>query len=340
MFKLINIKNFNYQFKGNLFYSKKWIEVLKGEYDFDFYVVVSSSQTEKPIFVFVQLADIFGKRILSLPFSDYTEPLVQTENELCEILNFLKESYKNHAITIKYHGIIDESKINDYKNIRQALCHRVFLDNNSDMIWQKTSRAFKKGVKKAKKHKLYVKKYNCSDGIAIFHQMLTDLRRNKLHILPQPKSYYMRMYDNFICQEKGNLWMTFMDNKPIAAAILLHSGEAMFDKMGVSDSKYLEYRPNNILLWEIMKYGQSNGFKYLDMGLTPSGNEGLMRFKDSLGGKKTPINYYRYLPLNYNYQQEEDMKNVLTKVTKLFVKSVVPDEIVQEAGSLLYQYFA
>jgi len=340
VYKVIKQHDTNYHFNENLFYSENWLQVLTDEYDFDFKIVVSNDHLDDPKLVFAELNDIFGKRIISIPFSDYTEPMVNSESELYQVLTFLQKYYCDHTITIKYHGIIDESKIPNFVNIRKAVCHRVYLDKTIDMIWKETNRAFKKGVKKAKKNELYVKRYSFSDGIDIFHEMLTNLRRKKLNILPQPKSFYMRMFHHFISKEQGNLWITFLNNKPIAAAILLHSGEGMFDKMGVSDAKYLEYRPNNLLLWEIMKYGHSNSFKYLDMGLTPLANEGLMRFKKSLGARESEINYYRYVPDDYDIQKEANIKQMLSGVTSLFVKPEIPEKIVHEAGVLLYKYFA
>ena len=340
MHKVKKLIDIDYQYNGNLFYSKNWIRVLIDEYNFDIKTVVHQEQPDDPILVFAELEDIFGKRIISLPFSDYTEPIIASESELYNVLNFLKEFYCNHTIIVKYHGTMDESQICGFENIRQAVCHRIDLDKNIELIWQSTNRAFKKGVKKAQSHDLFVNRYNVSDGINIFHQMLTDLRRKKLNILPQPKSFYMRMFYHFIRKEQGNLWVTYLKDKPIAAAILLHSGDAMFDKMGVSDSNYLEFRPNNILLWEIMKYGQSNNFRYLDMGLTPTANEGLMRFKKSLGASKTDINYYRYVPDDYDFQKEDYIKQMLSGVTSLLVKPEIPENIVHEAGELLYRYFA
>ena len=70
----------------------------------------------------------------------------------------------------------------------------------------------------------------------------------------------MLLWKHFIKQGQGNLWVAYYQDTPIATAFLLHDGDAMFDKMGVSDQEHLNVRPNNLLLWEIMKYGIENIF--------------------------------------------------------------------------------
>ena len=59
------------------------------------------------------------------------------------------------------------------------------------------------------------------------------------------------------------------------------------------DYDYQEYRPINYLLYEIIRWGQQNGFKYLDLGVNQEESEsnpmevnrGLISFKSSMGAE-------------------------------------------------------
>lgn len=329
-----------YKEDGNLFYSRRWLSVLEEEYAFDHKVVVSNSPSQsRPLFVFSRISDIFGKRIISLPFSDYTEPLVADRDELFGILKFLREQYPDHDIIFKYHGELQDYHARGLKNIRQACCHRVPLKGGLEKIWAGTGRAFRKGVKKAQNNGVQVVVLNDDTGMDIFHDLLSQLRRKKFNILPQPKSFYRLFLKHFIGRGQGNLWLAFKKRVPVAAAIVLHSGNVMFDKMGVSDQEHLDCRPNNALLWEVMKYGHTNGFDALDMGLSPQNNEGLIRFKDGLGGEKSMINYYRSSTPDRDPEQEGHIKKLLSELTRLIVNPQVPDEMVQDASKMLYRYF-
>lgn len=324
----------------NLFYSQEWISLIIEEYGFNFKAVVKEdAHTGDSLLVFAELDDIFGKRLVSLPFSDYTEPLTLDDLQIVSILNFLEQKYHDWSITFKFHGQLEELERIKYNNIRQAVCHRVNLKGSADELWNRTNHAFKRGVKKALKNQLRVEIINTDNGIEIFHRLLTNLRRKKFHILPQPKSFYLRFLKYFINKDQGNVWVAFMNDKPIAAALILKTGSSLFYKMGASDEEYLEFRPNNFLFWEIMKSGNQQGFEYLDMGLSQINYTGLIRFKDSMGGVQTPINYYRYTPEGYDIEREGKIKNLLSGLTGLLIRPEIPDEVVQEAGNLLYKYF-
>jgi hypothetical protein len=336
--RIINFDGYDYQAKENLFTSRKWIEVLRKEYQFDIKIIVNA-ENGSPLLLFSEINDIWGHRIVSLPFSDYIEPRVSDMDELLSVLEFLMETYRNYPITIRLHGHMSNAERIGYKNIRTAFCHRVPLNSDMDDIWKKTNYAFRKGVNKAKTANLKVERVNSEYGIDIFYHLLLKLRKNKLNLLPQTKSFYRQMLDLFIIKGEGNIWVVFSGEAPIAAAVVLHSGNSLFDKMGASDEKYLDLRPNNLLLWEIMKYGNSIKYDYLDMGLTQNDHIGLLRFKDSLGGIRTPINFYRYTPENYDISREKDIKDLLSQLTNIFVSNEMPEEVVQQASGLLYKYF-
>ena len=194
-------------------------------------------------------------------------------------------------------------------------------------------------MKKAERNNLYVKTINTEEGVEMFFNLLMKLRIDKFKILPQSDTFYLKLYNYFVKNGYGNIWFTFLGDKPIGSAFILDSNHAIYDKMGVSHLDYLEYRPNNLLLWEVMKYGCARDKVYLDLGLSPADNKGLIKFKDTLGGEKTPINYYRYLPSNYDTERESKQKKLLSDLTELISNSKISPDIVKQYSSLLYRFF-
>ncbi len=324
----------------NLFYSNLWLDVLKECYGFRFKMVIDSVENScKPLLLYAEICDVFGKRIVSLPFSDYTEPFVRSSKQLKDALCFLKKEYPDQSLLFRLYGEWDISDSLEFVNVRKAFCHRISLREGKEKAWQRTGRHFKKGVRKAREYGLNVEQCNSENGVTIFYDMLTKLRRQKFKILPQSKAFYMLLWKHFIEKGHGNIWIAFHDEKPIGTAIVLHSGNMMFDKIGVSDQEYLRMRPNNLLLWEIMRYGIENGFAYLDMGLTGHDYEGLLRFKDSLGGQCAPINFYKYDPISFDKAREREIKKLLGVFTDFLIESDLPDSKLQEASEFLYRYF-
>lgn len=334
--RIIALDDCKYLEDCNLFTSRKWLDLLREEYRFTFKAVVDGEEGN-PL-IFSEISDIFGDRIVSLPFCDYTEPVVGTE-KLPAVFGFLRETYSDRTIIIRLHGELEDAERLGYRSIRTAVCHRVPLNGEMEDIWKRTTYAFRKGVNKAKANKLRVERMNSRAGVDIFYAMLTRLRKNKFHIIPQAKSFYLRMLDSFVKEGEGDIWVVFREELPLAAAVVLRSGNALFDKMGVSDEEYLHLRPNNILLSEIMTYGNAIGYDYLDMGLSQSDYTGLLSFKDSLGGIRTPINFYKYTPENYDTRREKEIKDLLSRLSGIFVNNEMPDDVVQQAAGILYKYF-
>jgi len=320
---------------ANLFYCDRWIRVLSECYGFRFKLVVD----DRPRLIFAEAHDVYGLRIVSMPFSDYTEPYVTTDRELVAVADLLKETYPSSVIVLKLHGEAGILNSAGFENVRQAYCHRVDLQGGEDAVWERTDRHFKKGVRKARKNKVTVRAINSEDGVTVFYDMLTRLRRKKFRILPQSKGFYGLLYKAFVEQGRGNIWVASHAGEPVASAFVLDSGNMMFDKMGVSDPSHLDVRPNNLLLWEVMRHGIKQKLSHLDMGLSQVDYEGLIRFKDSLGGQRSSINFYRYVPPGHDSQRDAEIKRAFSSITGFLVDSTLADDELQQAAEFLYKYF-
>ncbi len=320
----------------NLFYNYKWLHVLSDCYGFNFKAVMDSCDT--PFMLFSIVEDIFGKRIISLPFSDYTELCSVPVDDIRQGLKSIQNAYPELPITVKLLGDYDFSQ-DGFVKIRNAVCHRIPLVGDVDSIWQRSSHAFRKGVSKALRSGLTFEICNTDEGLDIFYKLLVELRREKYRILPQSKGFYSLVARHFCSSGEGYICVVRMSGKPIASAMVLRSGSMLFDKMGVSDLAFQEYRPNNLLLWEVMKLGQSIGATALDMGLTQVDNDGLIKFKDSLGGFRLPIAYHRFVPAGFDETREQAIKKLLKQVTDYIISSDLDNAGVAEAGTMLYKYF-
>jgi hypothetical protein len=322
--------------QDNLFSCSKWLRVLSECYGFSFKAVLDSDGA--PLLFFSVVADIFGPRVISLPFSDYTDLGTAATEDIGSRLQFLRDAYPELPITLKLLGDHDFSG-QGFVRIRDAVCHRIPLAGQIDDIWGRTSHAFRKGVAKATRSGLSFEVCSTEAGIDIFYQLLVELRRKKYRILPQSKDFYRLIFRHFCTAGAGYLGIVRKEGQPVAAALILRSGSTLFDKMGVSDLEFQEFRPNNLLLWEVMKLGNATGATALDMGLTQADHEGLISFKDSLGGSRIPVIYHRLLPRGFDESRERATKALLKQTTDFIIASNPDNDMLAEAGTMLYKYF-
>jgi len=100
----------------------------------------------------------------------------------------------------------------------------------------------------------------------------------------------------------------------------------------------LSLRPNDLLVWEGIKYGKSLGDRYLDLGLSDWDQDGLIAFKRKFATQEKTISFLEYQPTGAA-RQPSLPPELLPTLTQLFTDPTVPDLITEKAGELLYRFF-
>ena len=80
----------------------------------------------------------------------------------------------------------------------------------------------------------------------------------------------------------------------MACAVFLQFGRRAVYKFGASDRNFQFLRPNNLLMWEAIKWYAAHGFASLHFGRTSLANEGLRRFKLGFGPREERLENFRY----------------------------------------------
>ena len=88
--------------------------------------------------------------------------------------------------------------------------------------------------------------------------------------------------------------MAYCHTRAVAAAVYFHFGSEAVYKYGASDRNYQHLRPNNLVMWQAIKWCCRNGFKRFSFGRTEPEKQGLLQFKRGWGTKEDKIKYYRY----------------------------------------------
>jgi hypothetical protein len=98
-----------------------------------------------------------------------------------------------------------------------------------------------------------------------------------------------------------------------------------------------------MLFDSLFKYAVNNGFNKVNLGLTGAseGYKGLLHFKEAMGGKAQPINYYRINPDGYELKIEEKASWFLKKLTNVIVSDKNIDiKGISKFSELIYANFA
>jgi lipid II:glycine glycyltransferase (peptidoglycan interpeptide bridge formation enzyme) len=128
----------------------------------------------------------------------------------------------------------------------------------------------------------------------------------------------------------------------IASMMILAHHQTLYYKFGYSLEDYLDYRPNNLLFHQLYNYASENGFLAVGLGLSgvSKSYEGLVRFKEYMGGIPNNIYSFRINPENYDNAAEEQLNKFTSSLTKTIVSQQPDRETADAYSETLYPYFA
>jgi hypothetical protein len=318
----------------SFFHSSAWAKVLNEAYGYKllYFTVLKNGSLSALIPIMEVNSFLTGRRGVSLPFTDYCEPIINDGVKFQDLMNLITE-YGEKA-GWKY---IEFRGGKDLLPFSSPSCtyigHTLDLTRGEEYLYSNFRDSTGRNIRKASGEGVKTTLYSSLESIREFYRLNCMTRRE--HGLP-PQSYlfFEKLHNHIISKSLGHVILASYKNWNIAGAIFFHFGKQAFYKYGASDKSFQHLRPNNLIMWEAIKWYSQNGYKSLCYGRTEPENQGLIQFKSGWGTTEQRINYYRY-----------DMKrgsfvSGFPKVTgfhnKIFRNLPLP--ILNLVGALLYKH--
>jgi Acetyltransferase (GNAT) domain len=278
---------------SEIFHDRLWLELLRDEYGYEIGACcVRDGEEIQAAIPFARVESrLTGKRLVALPFSDHCPPVLATDAGL-ESLGMLGDALEAHAkeshLDLTVHAALPSVSAGHVKE--RFVRHLLTLPADPDEAEKNTSKSFRQGARKAARGGLVVEKHTDAAGLDIFYRLHLETRR-RLGVPTQPKSFIDRFAGLFDAG-RGGVWLVRdEEGEPIAAAVYLTHGKLVTYKYGASAAAGLAKRPNNLLMLTVIRDHAERGFERFDFGRTDLDNEGLRRFKRSLGAEEVPLAY-------------------------------------------------
>jgi hypothetical protein len=324
--------------RASAFHSSGWLRALFHTYHYAPIVFTSTPPNRAlengTVFTIVK-SWLVDSRLVSLPFSDHVDPLMQREEDLVELLFDLRKGQQsgrwkrvelrpttvgnyNPAWPIFFDG---QRFIQQQVDLRPNL-ETVFSRFHHDSIRRKIRKAERSGV---------VEEVGQSEELLQqFFSLHTKTRRRKS--LPPPPLLWFRNILEYL-KEKATIRVASKDGKPIAAILTLRFKETAVYKYGCTDSRFHNLGAMPFLLWKAMEQEHRTGAKEFDLGRTGPDNMGLIRFKEKFGAVRTDVTY-KIFPEESRPAMENDWRLSLAK--KIF--RFLPEKAMVYAGSKIYPH--
>lgn len=325
---------------SHLFYCPAWLSVLQRQYGCSYYATVDEASGAMMVFALIKC--LAGKKLLSLPFSDYTRPDLLTPEDLLNHTRVLRENFPDLPICLKinFKEALQVPSAELGEPVDKGCLHRVETGKEVQLE-RNMYGSFRRGVRKARARGLNFET-NCSrEGLEQFYELFYALRMQKHGLIPQPFAFFERVFDEFISQGRGFIAEVRKDGKLLASAVVLHHRNGLYYKWGCSALEDLRDRPNNLLFYELLHLAQRDGHEFVDLGLSDlDANRGLIRFKRSMGGEESDVYTYQFLPEDYPFDTIDQFKAIVNSMASIVVASRFDRKTTESFSQTLYPLFA
>jgi CelD/BcsL family acetyltransferase involved in cellulose biosynthesis len=323
-----------------VFHSPAWLRVLRDTYDLDIRADVLVDEGGDPVagMVYAELHDMMDPRIVSLPFSDFCDPVVGTAEEWEALIGPLLA--KGCQLSMRCLHAQFPRRDARFENTNQAKWHVVDLQREPEEIWASLHPSARRSIRKARSGGVTVRPAGTRDDLRAFFELHLKLRKYKYRLLAQPYRFFENIWDAFIESGHGVLLLARVDEEIVGGVLFLEWRDTLYYKFNASSASHLELRPNDAVICEGIDYGRRRGLRYLDFGLSDSEQEGLVRYKRKYATDEKEIQFLQHSPQGLPTESDAIMRSRLPLLTELFVDETVPDEITERAGDVLYSFFA
>jgi Acetyltransferase (GNAT) domain len=327
--------------RSSVFHTVQWLEALHRTYGYE-PIAISTC----PPGCDLQNAAVFcrveswltGRRLVSLPFSDHCDFLVNIADDLDAIVSALaKVPLRENLRYVEIRPTRPEDIVHIGSHSTRSYClHEIdlspsvgtlFRNCHKDSTQRKIQRAEREGLGYEEGRSLFL--------LESFYRLLLLTRRRHL-IPPQPKRWFQNLIDSF--GEALKIRVAFRQTIPIAAILTLRYKGSLVYKYGCSNAEFHNLGGMHLLLWKSILEAKQDGLRVFDLGRSEWGDYGLITFKDRWGAKRSRLTYLRFLGAAQSkgafVRSDTDWKERVAK--KMFRH--LPDRLLSGAGDLIYRH--
>lgn len=282
---------------ASVFHHSGWLEALARTYGYEPYVLTSApfgKPLENGIVVCRVSSWMTGTRLVSLPFSDHCEPLLQEHEGAEDFVSWMTETCDFQQWRyVEFRPLFaDFQRFDSLQRSRSYWFHELDLRPGLDEIFGRLHRnSFQRKVQRAEREQLCYE-VGCSERLMEeFYGLLLKTRRRH-RLLPQPRIWFKNLLEGL--RDKLQIRVARKDGVPVATILTLRHGASVVYKYGCSDEKLHQLGGMPFLFWKLIEESKACGVEKIDCGRTDLDNEGLITFKDRFGTRKRMLTYYRY----------------------------------------------
>jgi hypothetical protein len=319
--------------RASVFHRRGWLEALARTYGYQPRVLTTSppgAQLSDGIVFCLVSSWITGTRLVSLPFSDHCEPLLDDVGQSAAFVSWLESECERKRW--KYAELRPRLQDGRYGQPSRSYCfHELDLTPTLQQIFRKLHKdSIQRSIRRAEREQLSCDTGRSEKLLDDFYRLLLLTRRR--HCLPpQPRTWFENLLQ--FMGDDVQIRVARKNGNAIAAMLTLRHRWCVTYKYGCSDEKLHKLGGMPFLFWRLIEESKDSGADHIDFGRSDLDNEGLITFKDRFGTEKRMLTYYRYPRL----QAKVPVRNWDSPAMHRLI-SILPDAVLSVAGRIFYRH--
>ena len=321
----------------SVYHHPAWIKAIARTFNHNAYYLFleNTDGSLKGLFPFITIDSfITGKRIVSLPFSTYCDPLLP-EELIQESVVYIQTAFKDFK-KIEIRSKIDlKSEPSNFSKNSNYVTHIIQLkDNVEDTLKSMHRTAVRPFIRRAENNNLDIRYGNSENDLRVFYKYEVSLRK-RLSYPPLPYKLYLKVWQEL--KKHDMILLPIIENmgNTIAAGFVLRFKNTYYLEYAAADKNYSDLYPIHKLYWEIIKLAQTNGAKYVDFGRSSKSNESLIAFKDRWNSIRYDLSYYYSPSQSHHLTKSSGLENLLK-----LINSKMPKKLLEIEGRIIYPHLS
>lgn len=264
-----------------------WRRVIKQAYGHQSYYLWAHEDGEvRGILPLISMRSFFLRRsLVSVPFLDDGGICADTEqvrSRLSQEALRLYEGQKADFLDLR-HRYINSLNL---PLAREKVMMILDLTENPDEMWSRFDAKLRNQIRKALKSGLTAS-WSGKEGLDDFYEVFAVNMRD-LGSPVHSRNFFASIFEEFIDSVK--FMLVRKDDRVIGCAVCFFFRGNLIVPWASSLREYFSLCPNNLLYWEMIRWGCENGYRRFDFGRS-SRDGGTYRFKKQWGAKEEPLHW-------------------------------------------------
>jgi len=276
-----------------------------------------------------------GKRLVSLPFSDYCDPLIHDDSAVLRLIEAARRLVlpeKLRYVEIRARNRFEHT-LPTPDETRDYYLHELDLRPDLGTLYRNCHKdSTQRKIRRAEREGLIYEEGRSESLIMAFYRLFVITRRR--HYAPPPPLEWFRNLTNGM-GDVLKIRVARKNGRVVAAIITLRHKDTLVYKYGCSDARFHNLGAMQFLFWRAIEEAKRDGMKVFDFGRSNPDDNGLLVFKDRWGAHRSLIRYLRYgSPHTLRYSAASNWMARAAKVAFEFL----PKSVFEATGRVLYRH--